>query len=153
VAAVELFGAFMLVYLSCKIYPLRIIKIKLIIFGIFIFICPYLLYNLTSPLQVFFIQGFIMLFGCFMSPAFPIFCKHLPVLRRFTYASFSFALSRAAIFTITTFGSIFLIKYLDHWGVMVILVPVTLGFWYGVNYFKKLEKEAGNYPEKLFEVY
>jgi len=153
VAAVELFGAFMLVYLSCKIYPLKIIKIKLVIFAAFVLIFPYLLYNLASPSQIFLIQAYVMLFGCFMSPGFPIFCKYLPILRRYTYASFSFALSRASMFTLTTFGSIYLIKYLDHWGVIVILVPITLGFWYGLNHFEKLEKEAGNYPQKLFEVY
>ncbi|WP_341792962.1 MFS transporter [Rickettsia endosymbiont of Ceutorhynchus obstrictus] len=152
VAAVELFGAFVLIYLSRKIYPLKILKIKLVIFTAFILIFPYLLFKVNTPFQVFLIQGYIMLFGCFMSPAFPIFCKHLPIFKRFTYASFSFALSRAMMFIITSFGTIYLTKYLGHWGLLVILIPVTLGFGFGVYYFEKLEKEVGNYPRDLFEI-
>ncbi|WP_341789724.1 MFS transporter [Rickettsia endosymbiont of Polydrusus tereticollis] len=153
VAIVELLGAFLLIYLSCKIYPLKILKIKFVIFSIFVVACPYLFYNISTPLHVFLIQSFIMLFGCFINPAFPIFYKHLPILRRFTYVSFSFAVSRASMYVITSFGIIYLIEYFSHWGLLIILLPVTIGFWFGLYHFEKLEKAAGSYPQRLFDVY
>lgn len=102
VSVVELLGAFLLIYLSTKIYPLKILKIKLSVFVIFVVTCPYLFYKATSSTHIFLIQSFIMLFGCFINPAFPIFYKHLPILKRFTYVSFSFALSRAVMYVITS---------------------------------------------------
>ncbi|BBJ31328.1 hypothetical protein RAS_04370 [Rickettsia asiatica] len=73
VSVIELFDAFLLIYLSTKIYPLKILKIKLSVFAIFIIACPYLFYNATNPTYIFLIQLFIMLFGCFINPAFSIF--------------------------------------------------------------------------------
>jgi MFS family permease len=153
VSVIELFGAFLLIYLSKKIYPLKILKIKLSVFVIFVIVCPYLFYKSTNPTHIFLIQSFIMLFGCFINPAFPIFYKHLPILKRFTYVSFSFAVSRAVMYVITSFSIIYLIEYFGYWGLLFILIPVTIGFGYGVNFFQKLEQEVGNYPEKLFEVH
>lgn len=153
VSIIELFNAFLLIYLSTKIYPLKILKLKLSVFIIFVLMCPYLLYKAASPTHIFLIQSFIMLFGCFINPAFPIFYKHLPILKRFTYVSFSFATSRAVMYAITSFGVIYLTEFFGYWGLLFILVPVTIGFSYGINFFQKLEQAVGNYPKKLFQVH
>ena len=32
---------------------------------------------------------------------------------------------------------------------LLIMLPVTIGYGFGIFYFVKLEKEAGNYPNPL----
>ncbi len=51
-----------LAYLSYKIYPLKIVKTLLLIFGVFVLACPYLLNNINSSFDVFLMQLFVMLF-------------------------------------------------------------------------------------------
>ena len=148
VSMVELLNALLVTYLSYKIYPLKILKTKLLIFIPFVLVCPYLFANVGTPLQVLLIQSFIMSFGCFISPAFPILYKHLPIFQRFTYASLSFALSRALIYTVISFGLVYLTEYCDHWGLLMIMIPIIIGYTFGLSYFTKLEKEQGNYPQK-----
>jgi MFS family permease len=142
VSIVEFLGSLSLVYLSSKIYPLKILKVKLIIFMPFILLCPYLFDHLRTSFDLLLIQSFIMLFGFFMSPAFPIFYRQLPVFRRFTYASLSFALSRALIYTITSFGLIYLVKYFGNLGLLILLIPISIGFAFGVNHFEKLDAQS-----------
>jgi len=43
-------------YLSYKVYPLKILKVNLVIITILFLICPYLLNNITSSVQLLFIQ-------------------------------------------------------------------------------------------------
>jgi MFS family permease len=147
VSVVELFNALLVTYLSYKIYPLKILKTKLVIFIPFALVCPYLLGIIGTSFEILLIQSFIMSFGCFMSPAFPIFYRHLPVFKRFTYATLSFALSRALIYTIISFGLVYLTEYLDHWGLLIVMIPIIIGYAFGLFHFTKLEKEAGNYPQ------
>ena len=37
-------------------------------------------------------------------------------------------------------------KYFGNWGMLLIMLPVTIGYGFGIFYFVKLEKEVGNYP-------
>jgi len=73
-------------------------------------------------------------------PAMPIIYKSFPVFKRFTYVSFIFALSRAAIYLVSSFGLIFLVKVFGYWGILVITVPTIIGFAWGLFHFTKLEK-------------
>ncbi len=138
-----------LTYLSYTIYPLKIVKTLLLIFGIFVLACPYLLNNINNSFDVFLIQLFVMLFV----PTGPdiglsIFYKHFPVFKRFSCASLTFAISRALIYLVTSFSIVYLTEYWHHWGIMMILLPVCIGFAFGLFHFEKLEKEIGNYPQK-----
>ncbi|WP_367364442.1 MFS transporter [Candidatus Tisiphia endosymbiont of Nedyus quadrimaculatus] len=138
-----------LTYLSYKIYPLKIVKTLLLIFCLFALACPYLLNNLNSSFDVFLIQLFTMLFvpnG--PSTGQPIYYKHFPVFKRFSCASLTFAISRALMFLVTSFLIVYLTEYWHHWGIMMILFPVCIGFAFGLFHFEKLEKEIGNYPQK-----
>ena len=45
------------------------------------------------------IQIFTVAFGFMGLPAMPAFYRHLPIFKRFTYASFMYALSRAVIYS------------------------------------------------------
>ncbi len=70
------------------------------------------------------------------------------MFKRFTYAGFMYALSRILMYIITSFGFIYLTNYFGNYAVLVIMIPVTLGFAFGLNHFGNLEKEVGNYPQK-----
>jgi MHS family proline/betaine transporter-like MFS transporter len=138
-----------LTYLSYKIYPLKIVKTLLLIFGVFILACPYLLNNINSLFDVFLMQLFIVLFV----PTGPdiglsIFYKHFPVFKRFSCASLTFAISRALMYVVPSFSIIYLTEYWHHWGIMIILLPICIGFAFGLFHFEKLEKKTGNYPQK-----
>jgi hypothetical protein len=88
------------------------------------------------------VQLGIVLFGVNLLPAGPIFYSHFPVFKRFTYTGFAYALSRATMHLVTSFGFIYLFEYLGHYGILVIMVPVVIGFAFGLDYFEKLEKKV-----------
>ncbi|WP_425361697.1 proline/betaine transporter [Candidatus Tisiphia endosymbiont of Mystacides longicornis] len=58
-----------------------------------------------------------------------------------------YAVSRALMYVITSFGILFLTKYFGHWGLLIIMIPISVGFAFGLRHFQKLEKEAGIYVE------
>jgi hypothetical protein len=101
--------------------------------------------NITSPSQLFAIQVVFVLFVLSTNPATPVFYTHIPVFKRFTYGSLIYAMSRAIMYIITSFGIVYLTKYLGNWGIILILLPMSICFTLGVLHFTKLEKEAGNY--------
>ncbi|WP_052454710.1 hypothetical protein [Rickettsia hoogstraalii] len=84
-----------------------------------------------------------------VEPAAAIFFKHLPIFKRFTYSTFMYAAARALIYAITSFGMIYLIKLFNHWGLLIVMLPVSLGYIFGINHFRGLEIVAGNYPQKV----
>ncbi|WP_331370576.1 MFS transporter [Rickettsia hoogstraalii] len=147
VSMVNLGSYIILTYLCYKIYPLILIKFRLLIFWLFAFIYPYLLSSVASPFEVLFIQSFFIIFRPDAFPAVPIYIKHFPIFKRFTYPSWLFALSRALMHIITSFGLVFLVKYFDNWGVLFILIPVSIGFTWGILYFEKLDKVVESYPQ------
>jgi len=142
VSIVNLLSYIMITYLSYKIYPLIILRFRLTIFWVFIFISPYLLQNVHTPFQVLLIQSFFIIFRPDAFPAVPIYIKHFPIFKRFTYTSWLFALSRATMHIVTSFGMVFLVKYFGNTGILIIIIPVSLGFLFGLNHFEKLEKES-----------
>ena len=145
-AIVEMVGVLLfMVFLSCYIYPILILKIKLIIFGIIALLTPYVLINAESPLEVHILQALIMFFVLEDTPAKTIFFDYFPVLKRFTSAAFFYALSRAVMFVITSFGCVYFTNAYGHYGLFAILIPVLILYTLGVLYFSKLEKKAGKY--------
>ena len=142
IALIQLASVVVLVYLSAKIYPLKILRFKLILFSIFIVICPYLVIHVTSPFELMLIQSGIILLALDNLPAIPIFFKHFPVLKRFTYASLTFALSRALMYVVTSFGIVYLINIFGPWGMLIIMIPITVGYAFGLSHFEYLEREA-----------
>lgn len=142
VSMIQLFSWVIVAYLSYIIYPLKILKVRLAIFMIFIIICPYLLSTITSPFHMMLIQSFIVVFGFMGTPAVPIFYKHFPIFKRFTYATFTYALSRAFIYVITSFGLVYFSQYFGNWVVLIVMIPTSLTFIYALHHFEVLEKEV-----------
>ncbi|KJV80426.1 sugar (and other) transporter family protein [Rickettsia hoogstraalii str. RCCE3] len=146
----ELASFFVLLYLSYKIHPLKILKFVSIMFLVFVLICPYLLiFCVKTPFTLLCIQSFLVAFAPGVEPAAAIFFKHLPIFKRFTYSTFMYAAARALIYAITSFGMIYLIKLFNHWGLLIVMLPVSLGYIFGINHFRGLEIVAGNYPQKV----
>ncbi|MFV9936935.1 MAG: MFS transporter [Rickettsia endosymbiont of Haemaphysalis japonica] len=122
-----------LTYLSYIIYPLKILKIKLVAFFIFTLACPVLLNNVTTSFHVFLIQSFVMIFFLSANPAMPIFLKYFPVFKRFRAASIVFALSTTLMNITISFGLVYLTEYFKHWGLQMALFGRV-----GNNNFKNL---------------
>lgn len=141
VGLIYLAGSGIQLYLSSKINPLKILKIRFFIFAAFLLFFPLLLEAITTPFHLFLLQSFIIVFALDGYPAKAIFYKHFPVLKRFTYACVLHAVSHACIYVVTSFGIIYLVEWFDQIGVLFILVPVCIGFGIGLSYFDKLEKE------------
>ena len=149
VSVVEILGVLLsMVYLSYYIHPILILKIKLAVFSVFILLYPFLLNIVSTPFQLLLIQSFIMFFVLEDTPAKPIFFDHFPVFKRFTSSAFLYALSRAFMFVVTSFGLVYLTKYFSNWGLLFIAIPVVVGYTWGLFYFQRLEEETGNYPQK-----
>ena len=109
---------------------------------------PCILNNVKTSFHLLLIQSFIALFGNCAIPVTPIFYKHFPIFKRFTYSSLIYALSHSFMYIITSFGLIYLTDYLGTYGLLVIMIPMTVGYFIGLNHFENLEKQAGNYPHK-----
>ena len=144
VAIMQFFADLLMTYLCFKIHPLKISKFRLIIFSIFVLGLPYMLFNVQSSFQMFWIQSFLVMFGLASGPASPIFLKHFPIFRRFTYSSFIYAVSRAFIYVISSFGLVYLIEYFNHPGLLIIVIPVIICYAVALKYFENLEKATGN---------
>ena len=133
-----------LILLSKKFHPLKILRVRAIVFLIFIPFCPYLLSIATAPIHIFLIQLLFVTTGLTRTPATPIIYRAFPVFKRFTYTSVLYSLSRIIIYIITSFGMIFLIKIFGYYGILIVMVPVGLSFLWSVKYFESLESAKGN---------
>ncbi|MHA7877958.1 MAG: MFS transporter [Bacteroidota bacterium] len=148
VGLIQLAGSFLVTYLSIRIYPLKILKVFAAGFSLIALLSPFYLSRVSTPQQLFLLQAIAVLFIPSSLPAGPIFYKYFPVFKRFTYASFLFAMSRSLMAIIASLGLVYLTRYLNYWGVLVLAVPVVIGYGWGIFYFERLERAAGNYPTK-----
>jgi MFS family permease len=130
--------------LSYKVHPLKILKVRASFTLILMLALPFLILNISSPVHVFLIQALILLFTLDSVPAEAIFIYYLPIYKRFTLASVLFALSRAMVYVLTSFGTVYLGSLFGPYGLWFITIPMTFTYLYGVHYFVVLEKKAGN---------
>ncbi|WP_395477783.1 hypothetical protein [Rickettsia endosymbiont of Pantilius tunicatus] len=56
------------------------------------------------------------------------------------HTSFIFAMSRALMYIITSFGLAYLTEHFNYWGILMIMVPVTICYYLGLRHFEDLEK-------------
>lgn len=136
--------------LSYKIHPLKILKAKAMGFMPFILVLPHILQTTHWDTSILIIQTLTLFFGLSGDPAYGCILIHLPVFRRFTLAGLSYAVTRALMYIITSFGLVYLTNFFDHWGVLVIMVPLSMGFIWGVCHFEKLEGLIGPSGPLLF---
>lgn len=142
VTIIQLVSLTFVSFLSYRIHPLKIIKVRLFLFLFFILLCPFILEYNATPMAIFFLQALAVSFAPDTTPAVPVFLCHLPVFKRFTYASITYAFSRACMYVLTSFGLIYVTEWGGHWGLWVAFIPSALGFYVGTKYFEKLESRA-----------
>lgn len=134
-------------FMSYKIHPLKILKFKVKIFFLTAILFPIVLTYSNSLTLTFSVQALVLAFALEVVPAVSIVIKHFSVLNRFTSVSFIFALTRAIVFVITSFGIVYLTEWFGHYGLWFISLTTPCAVLWGANHFIKLEKEAGNFPE------
>ena len=126
--------------LLCKyINPLWLIKYRAIIF---LLLSPFIssIMVFTNNINIFcVIQALSVIFCLGALPAAPILFRHFPILKRFTYSSLLYSLSRAIMYLITSVGLVYLINYFNKFGVLLLSIPITIGFLWGVVHFEQLE--------------
>ncbi|MBS0185730.1 MAG: MFS transporter [Proteobacteria bacterium] len=140
VSIIELIGMGIAVFLSYRIYPMKILKFRALIYFPFVCLLPFLLSNSPTPSTIFFIQIIGAMFGLGGVPAVAILVTHFPVFKRFTYISFMYAMSRSLMAVVTSFGLVYITELLGVWGLYVILPPITLSFLWGVHHYERIEK-------------
>lgn len=140
VSIVDLFGLMVLVYLSSKYYPLKILKVKLYLFFASIISFPFIMDAYPSPNIVFIYQCLAALFVFDHIPATPIFFSYFPILKRFTYTSLISAIAKLLTYFITSFGLVYTTKYFGYYGIFIILIPIGIMFYISVNFFERKEK-------------
>ncbi|HJD57624.1 MAG TPA: MFS transporter [Rickettsia endosymbiont of Sericostoma sp. HW-2014] len=146
VSIVQVLSYFILIPLLHYVYPLIILRIKLIISSIILITSPYWINIAENAYGILLIQILVIFFACDASPVNSIFLKHFPVFKRFTYSSVIYAISRALVYVITSFSFVYLVEYFGNWGILFVIIPIIIGFIFGLSRFEKLEKEEGNYP-------
>lgn len=149
VTIIHTMGTLIATYISYRVYPLFILKLKLVMFFSLTVAFPYLMQIITAPWQLQLLQCTIALFPIDNTPAISILLSHLPVFKRFTYGSFAFGLSRSAMAVITAQALVHLTTYFGHYGLLLVTVPVSIAYWYGLQHFICLEKNLGHYPDKI----
>lgn len=137
---VDLLRIMFLMWITYYVNPLKILKIQLFISIIVVLSIPYLLDRVTEPYHLILIQYIVILAAVSGFPGYPIFYKYIPVLKRFKYAGVSYALAVASMFSITSFGLVYLIEWFGNVGLLILFVPVLTAYTISILYFDKLEK-------------
>lgn len=136
-------------YLSYYYHPLRLLKFRWVFTCCLMITMPFLIMFSSTFWHIFMIQASILLFSLASFPAEAIFYYHLPIYRRFTFASFLYALSRALMYIITSLGLVYLGNYFGNYGLWFITMPITLSYIFGVYHFQYLETKLGIYPNLI----
>ena len=135
----------LVVYLSNRVHPLKILIVKFFISFTTVIAAPILLNYARNGTDILIIQSLILFCAIDSAPANGVFFKYFPVFKRFTYTGVIYAVSRALVYVITSIGLVYLTEYLGNWGSLIITVPTLVAFWYGLSYFIAQEKIEGNF--------
>ena len=139
ISALDVLTLITLVYLSQRIHPLKILKFLGILFFPLVIIVMLLFKNASSVSDIFVIQVLVFCFGIQDAPATPIFYKHFPVLKRFRAATYIYASSRIIMYLVITFGMIFFTEKYGYIGLLFLMIPIGVGFYWAICHFQKLE--------------
>ncbi len=152
VSLFNMVGLFLFIKLTEKIHPIAILKAKLIIYVPFLCVVPWLLSNSSSELTISIIQVVGVVLGHSTVPAKAVFLMHFPIFKRFRYASLITSISHVTLYIVTSFGLVYAVSWFGVYGILLISLPVTLGFLVGLLHFEKLEKEIGEYQYLLQKI-
>lgn len=138
VTAIDLVEVIILCILSYRIFPLKILKYRWICNTFLLISLPFLLDMASCPLHIGLIQLACLGFGLSPHPAFAVFFEYFPVLKRCSYIALLYATAHSLMYIITSFGLIYLTTAFGNYGLWIIMIPVYLGFYYGIRHFEEL---------------
>ena len=139
------------IFLSQKVHPLRILRERAKVLLVFTLFLPFFIAAASSQFQIFLIQAFLLVFSMAGIPADSVFVIHFPVFKRFTTASFVYALSRAVMYIMTALGLVYLTDWFGYYGLWMIIIPVVVGHLWGVRHFEVLEGLRPDKPTPIKE--
>lgn len=125
--------------MTYRIHPLKIIKVRALLSLPLIVMLPFLITQCTSPFHLFILQSTLILLSLSSSPAEALLFKTIPVIKRVTFSSFLYALSRALMYVVTSFSLVFFVNKFGNIALLMVILPVTFGFIWGVRYLECLE--------------
>jgi MFS family permease len=138
-AIIELLLTSVVTYLSYKILPLKILKVRVTILLAATLFFPFIVLKTNSVFCLLFMQILIFIGFLDNGPAEAVFFVYFPVLKRFRYTCFLYALSTTIMYLISAFGLVCLTEKFGQRGLWVIFIPVIAGFWWGISHFERLE--------------
>lgn len=138
VSIVELFQAFLLIYLTIHFHPMRILRVFSFFGFAVVLAMPYFLSVAGSAMDIFVLQVICVLFAPDCTPSQGFLCSNMPVLKRFTSMSVLYALSRAVMYTLVTFGLVILIDRFGSQGLLIIGLPLCFGYAWSVYHFYQI---------------
>lgn len=139
----DLSSVILMTFLVRYMNPLKILKIKWFISVPFFFSLPFLLNSITTTFEFSLIQVFVIFFMPSEFPAVPIFYKTFPIFKRFTSVCLIFAVSRALMYVVSSFGIAYLIKFYGNYGLLILFAPVIILYGWGLFNFIKYDSEKG----------
>jgi MFS family permease len=135
----QLSAVIFLAFISFKYHPLKILYVVGSIFLVLMSLLPIIINSITNYMHIFLIQALVLIFAIGSMPASSIFIKNFPVLRRVTATSFLYALSRALMYVVTSFGLVYLTEFYGHYGLWIITLPVAISFLWAISHYARLE--------------
>lgn len=140
VVLIDLLTTLLFVFLTAKIHPLKIQRFNFLCFFIpFMLLFPHLFNNFHTASTVFWLQVVCSVFTMGLGPASSVYTIHFPVYRRFSYLTFLFAISRSIMGGVFL-GIVYLTDSFGHYGLWIVMIPVVIGYGWGLWHFIKLEK-------------
>lgn len=132
-------GHFISSLLSYKVCPLKLIKIKAYAFLAFVLASLYILKSDCSDMYVFTLQALIMIFPFDAGPSERLLLQYFPMQIRLKYFTLSFSFARMTMYFFSTILVPYAYTFFEHY-VLLIFVPIIIGFIISVNYFNRLQK-------------
>jgi hypothetical protein len=142
VSLVDMVGLCFLAYISSKIYPIKILKVKLFLFFSSIIFFPIVMHTYPSTTTVLIFQCLAALFVFDDIPASPVFYRHFPVMKRFTYTSLLSSIAKLMTYVITSFGLVYSTKYFGYYGIFIVLIPIGILYYFSIQHFDSLERAS-----------
>ena len=143
----------LIAYLVKKYHPLKIAQATLVFFIIFLPFIPYCFHNISGSFSLLLLQ--IALISLALNTSGTLgtaLFKHFPVAKRFRTVAITFGIANPLSTLVVSFSLIPLTHYFGYYGLWVVLIPTTIGYYWGINYLKKLEIKNGSYLNYPHEV-
>lgn len=108
ISLIECLACFIYGRLALKIYPMKILKVRGVLFLIFSLSLPFLLNHASTVTHIFMIQCGLLVLGEGVTPAHVIFLRTFPPIGRYTQAALAYSISRIITTLLISYGCVFI---------------------------------------------